>query len=246
MALTAHTDGLTAEAICTQCENLAGRPNLHLHPTTGAAPTTEAELDATPAYIWLNEIIQHRLMTAEWPFLETAANITLAARETNLPTDYWRQRFDHDVYVLEGENRHRLRRYTPEAWHSGIVAAPAPQARPYAFFIDKARQTIFVHPTPDQSYTAEMHYLRTIGRITARTQVPGLDPNSRASLPYPWLLVKMLLQQYMLHQNDSRVAIVAAEVQQMYTEVRASAYEPFDSSPAIPLDTATFPTPRYD
>lgn len=246
MAMTAHTDGLTAEEICQQAEALAGHPNLHLHPSTGAAPTSEAELDATPAYIWLNELIQHKLMTGDWPFLETAATVNITARENDLPANYWRQRFDHGLFLLDGSSRYQLIRCTPEYWHSSVLAATSPgQGRPTHYFLDRARQSFYVDRVPDQSYQAEMHYQRTIGRITDKDQVPGRDPNNYASLPYPWLLVNLLVEAYYKHQNDQRWQQQKIDNQQLVAEVRNSISEPFDTEPSIPLDSRMFLTPRY-
>lgn len=228
MSLNAYTAGLTCAQIAAQCEALAGNPGLHLNPTTLVAPTTPTLFAETPAYVALNEILTGLYTQYEWPFLDTAANITVASRENALPTDFWRCRFENPLMVLDGGSRYVLDQLDPATFFHAGLSTQSVTGRPTCFTIDKNRSSYFVDATPDKTYNGELHYTKYLARLTATTEVP--------MFPHPDLIVQKLLVWYYQHQDDNRWQAAAANVQDMMTRIRASAYEDRDSSAQIPLD----------
>jgi len=246
--------GLTAEQITTSCETLAGNPKLNLHPTTHAAPDTALRVSETPAYIWLNTILRELYQTYEWPFLDGAAEVTIAGVENPLPPDFLRVRFQDPLFLLlTNGDRTRVKHLSPEAFFSRALAvnpgqpsifttqrlSPALPALPTA---TGGRSSFFVDPPPDMNYPGELHYRRGVPLITDRTQVP-LFPSKE-------LLELKLLLRYYTHQNDSRAAGLAdpnaGPIALKMRELRTEVYDQGEAENTIPMSSAYFPRTCYE
>lgn len=238
MALDAYTAGPSAQTIVAQVELIAGSPALNLNPSTKAAPTSSSELNATAAYVWLNELLTELYTTREWPFLETAANLVIAARENALPTDFWRTRFPDPLIIIDGTQRRQLAQLSPEEFFSSNVTASPPTGPPNMFMIDKNRSSFFVNPIPDKSYNAELHYVKYIPRLTAITDVP--------LFPHSSYLIQAMLAKYYQHQNDDRYASAQAEAAQILQQITAQAFEERDTNSVVPFDNHHFIQQGWD
>ena len=232
MALNAFTAGLTAAQIVTQVEAMAGHPNLHLD-----ASGTEAITNL--AYRWLNELIVELNSAYEWPFNETGADITITARENNLPTDFYRLRFQEPLLIKAGDSRIPVLAVSADAFYHAIAGEPT-YGEPRIFTIDQYRATLFVNPIPSAAVQCELHYQRYIPRLSATSAVPSF-PNSD-------LLIQKLLAKYAQHQKDWPTYQAAkAEAAEMLQRMRASVYGDGDSAMSqVPLDRGYFRAVVYD
>jgi hypothetical protein len=229
VSLTAYTAGLTAQKIVAQCEALSHYPGLHLDAGTEAI--------TAPAYVALNEILTSLYTRHDWPFLATAANVTISARENALPVDYWRQRFVDPLILIDGDQRKTLALMSPDDFfHQGLSSVSA-TGTPTRYTIDKNRSSFFVDCTPSQSFNAELHYYKLPTRLTAKEQVPMFPDSS--------MLVQLLSAWYYQQQDDSRYQQAKLEAAEAVMQVKASLYEDSDGADSL-LDPRRFRTPNYD
>jgi hypothetical protein len=230
VALNAYTAGRTAQQIVAQAEQTCGHPGLH--------QVSGTEGITAPAYVQLNEILTSLYTQHEWPFLASATNVVISARENSLPLDYWRARFVEPLVLIDGDSRITLMLLAPEAfYHSGLSSTTA-TGRPTRFTIDKQRSSFFVDCLPDRSYNAELHYYKYVARLTAITDVP-LFPDSQQ-------LIQMLCAWYYQRDNDpERWQIAKAENVEAIARIKASLTEDSDGGNDL-LDPRTFRTPDYD
>jgi hypothetical protein len=230
VALNAYTTGLTAQEIVAQCEQTCGSPGLHL--VSGTEGIT------APAYVQLNEILTSLYTQHEWPFLATASNPVLAARENALPSDYWRARFHDPLILLDGDSRYTLKLTDPSAWFHGGLEAATSTGRPTSFTIDKSRSSFFLDCIPDRTYNGELHYYRFVPRLTATSQVP-MFPDSA-------LLVQLLAAWYFQRDDDAgRWQLAKSETAEAIARIRASLSEDSDGENTL-LDPRVFRTPPFD
>lgn len=234
MDLYIYSEGKNAQQITDACELLAGQPKLNLCPDTGQPPANSAELDITPAYAWLNDILQGNYVDQEWPFLDSAETVTMFAgsAEVALPCNFLRVQFDDALIILGAHNqRTPVRHVDPTAFWRGALSSS--RAMPTRFTIDRKRSVIILDPTPDKSYVCELHYRFFIPRLTAITDVPFF--------PHKDYLEKQLKVMYYEQQNDSRIDGARNEAANAYARIRVAAYDNRDAENQIPLDSGFFP-----
>lgn len=230
MALNAYTAGRTAAQIVAQAEQTCGHPGLHL--------VSGSEAITAPAYVQLNEILTSLYTQHEWPFLATAANVVISARENSLPTDYWRARFSDPLILIDGDSRYTLPLLDPSAFYHAGLSSTTATGKPTRFTIDKNRSSFFVDCIPDQSYNAELHYFKYIARLTAITDVP-MFPDSA-------LLIQLLCAWYYQRDDDpNRWQMAKAEGAEAIARIRASLTEDSDGGNDL-LDPRVFKRADYD
>jgi hypothetical protein len=228
VTLTAYTAGLSAAKIVAQCEALTQYPGLNL--------VSGSESINAPAYIALNELLSSLYTRHEWPFLATASNVVISARENSLPTDFWRARFSHPLVLIDGDARHTLTLMSPEDFfHQGLNAVTA-TGTPSRYTIDKNRSSYFVDCVPSRTFNGELHYYKLPTRLTATTDVPMFPDSS--------LLVQLLGAWYYQQQDDQRYVTAKQEAAEAMAQVKASLYEDSDGASTL-LDPRVFRTPHY-
>ncbi len=230
MGLDAHEDGLTAAQIVAQCEALHDYPGKDL--VSGSASIN------APAYVALNQILKALYTQRDWPFLASATNVSIAARENSLPTDYWRARFTDPLILISGDRRIPLRMLDPATFFQRGLHSQSNTGTPSSATIDKKRGSFYVDCIPSQTFNAELHYFRYVAALTATSDVPVY--------PHSDHVVQLLNAWYAQQQNDSdRYQMAKAEAAEAEARIRASVWESTDDDNTL-LDPRVFKVPRYD
>lgn len=230
MGLDANEDGLTAAQIVQQAEALHDYPGKNL--------VSGSDNIAAAAYVALNEILTSLYTQRDWPFLASATNVTISARENALPTDYWRARFQDPLLLIDGDNRYVLRMMDPASFFQQGLHAVSATGTPTRATIDKKRGSFFVDCVPSRTFNAELHYFRYVARLTATSQVP-VYPDSQH-------LVQLLNAWYAQQQNDpERYQMAKAEAAEAEARIRASLWESTDDDNTL-LDPRVFRRVDYD
>lgn len=230
MGLDAYEDGRTAAEIMAQCEAMHDYPGLNL---VGGSVSTSSK-----AFIQLNEILTDVYTSRDWPFLASATNVVISARENSLPTDYWRARFHDPLVLIKGNERLALTMLDPASFFHGGLHAINATGEPKRATIDKKRGSFYVDCSPDRSYNAELHYFRYVARLTATSDVPLYPHHSH--------LIQLLNAWYAQQQNDpERYQMAKAEAGEQEARIRASLWESTDDDNTL-LDPRLFRRPDYD
>ena len=229
MGQDSQEDGPTAAQIMAQVEAMHDYPGLNLVGGSVSASSL--------AFRQLNEILTNLYTARDWPFLASAANITVSARENALPTDYWRARFHDPLLLVIGSDRRALHMMDPASFfHAGLNAVSA-TGTPTRATIDKKRGNFFVDCIPSEAYNAELHYFRYVARLTATGDIP--------IYPDPSHVIQLLAAWYAQQQNDpERYQMAKAEATELEARIRASLWEDTDDSNQL-LDPRTFRHPNY-
>jgi len=223
MGLAAYEAGNSLREIVENCAAKASRPDITLDPAT-KLPPVDGVIKNALGYRWLLDIIRELYLKWDWPFAIVARTIPqISTLCLQLPTDFWRVAYTDPLYALMSEStgtpvRHPIIQGTrPDFFNNLQLAKTSRRGLPECFYISRSDALIYLDPPPDKSYAYELHYFRLIQELTSINEIP--------QFPYRAYLQQALLCEVYDYADDSRLISAVQMRNQMWMEIRGSAYD---------------------
>lgn len=229
MALDAFGGVLTAQQLVAAARRRAGSPDLHLN------PDGSEDLNA-PAYVELQMLLDHLALAWDWPFARVAVSLSLTARATVLPHQFWRVSINDPLWIVDCNGNRTRCPLADEGTFFNTISTPSEvMGRPEKFWIQKSSQTLFVDPKPDQTYLGEFHF--------QPWQPPLDDITSKPWFPWSEYLVSALAVKLCLNQDDSRADKEALLAVTLMKAIRGSLSEQGERTATVQLSPLVYRRP---
>lgn len=217
MALAVFTRSTLAANVIVRAADLeAGSPGLYL------TPAGSETLDA-PAYVKLQQLLDHYAMSFDWPFRDDAVSLQVSTRATTLPSDYWSATYTAcEITDPSSGASWSIPLLDERSWTESIVPSDnGGVGIPSALHVYKnhgaaeggtPEAVLYTNIVPDKTYWIDLHYEPQATPLAAITTKPWF--------PYAHALTKALAVELFTNQDDPRAVAVAQERDRLFREIR--------------------------